>query len=113
MSNVYREQFCKHCGHPIKIFQIDICADNVKGGETLKVFCSCSNVLCEQSSNIIVQEETLGDIVFSGKFTNYVGNKDEEVLDSWNLYENKQRDKNFKRWGDKILSELKAENKPI
>jgi hypothetical protein len=113
LSNVYREQFCKHCGHPIKIFQINICADKIKGGEVLRVFCSCSNVLCEQASNIIVQEESLGDIVFSGKFAAYSGNPDEEVLESWNLYENKHRDNTLKRWSEKILSDLRAENKSV
>jgi hypothetical protein len=107
MSNVYREQFCKQCGHPIKIFQIDICAPKIGGNEYLRVMSSCSNKICVSSSDIIVQEEQLGDIVYSGRFTTYMNNPDDIVVDSWNLYEDKHRDETFKKYGELILNTLK------
>lgn len=103
-----KEQFCKTCGHPIEIFQIEVCNKMERGVEFLRVFSSCSNKLCGKSSNIVVQETYPGDVVYNGKFTTYK-NEEGTVTSSWNLYESKYRDDTFKKLSEKLLKELKEQ----
>lgn len=103
-----KEQFCKICGHPIEIFQIEVCNKTERGMEFLRVFSSCSNKLCECSSDITIQEASLGDVVYNGKFTTYK-NEEGTVTSSWNLYESKYRDDTFKKLSEKLLKELKEQ----
>ncbi len=106
MLLINKEQFCKRCGYPIEIFQIEICNKSERGMEFLRVFSSCSNKLCECSSDIIIQEACLGDVIYNGKFTKYK-NDEAIVSSSWNIYESKYKDETFKKLSSKLLKELK------
>lgn len=101
---MYYSAFCNKCGSSVKIFEIDV-VKKESGLESINVYSSCSNTNCEASSDIVIQNVTLADLVFAGKYTDYKSK--DEVLAKWNIHTTKKRDEGLKRLEQIVLQHCK------